>query len=220
MSACTASSLPEAGDLRGLREVVREGRHERGHGASSRVESVAAPRRFAYYERLAPREKAIYRRSDAISALVLPDVGALAPLVVDLELALSTSKRTRVAAATRAFAQALLDQVGAPPVRIHVREVRPQFDGGELHGLYTFATDDTGPKLEVWMRTAAQAKTVKFKTFLRTLLHELLHHVDVTLLELEESFHTEGFFRRESSLVRQLLGVPPKAPRPVQGSLF
>jgi hypothetical protein len=67
---------------------------------------------------------------------------------------------------------------------------------------------------------------VRFRTFLRTLLHEVMHHLDVTLLGLEDSFHTPGFFRRESSLVRQLVARPrPKAtkalaPKPVQLALF
>jgi hypothetical protein len=60
------------------------------------------------------------------------------------------------------------------------------------------------------MRTAAHGKIVSFRTFLRTLLHELVHHLDVTVFGLDDSFHTEGFFRRESSLVRQLL--PPRTP--------
>ena len=46
---------------------------------------------------------------------------------------------------------------------------------------------------------------VAFRTFLRTLLHELGHHLDYEYLRLAESFHTEGFFRRESSLFRQLV---------------
>jgi hypothetical protein len=54
------------------------------------------------------------------------------------------------------------------------------------------------------MRTAKQQRVVAFRTFLRTLLHEMCHHIDYTLYGLAESFHTEGFFRRESSLVRQL----------------
>jgi hypothetical protein len=102
--------------------------------------------------------------------------------------------------------------------------VRPQTDGGELHGLYTFADGEKAPKLEVWMRTAAQAKTVKFRTYLRTFLHEIVHHLDMTILELDDSFHTDGFFRRESSLVRQLLGAPEKKAAPekkkLQLSLF
>jgi hypothetical protein len=41
---------------------------------------------------------------------------------------------------------------------------------------------------------------VAFRTFLRTLLHEVCHHLDYTYLRLPDSFHTQGFFQRESSL--------------------
>jgi hypothetical protein len=184
---------------------------------------VARARRFSYYDRLTAAQKATYRKSDSVPVIPIPDPPALAHLVVDLEIALGSAKRVRVAAAATALSDALLTRLGAPKVKIHVREVRPQIEGGELHGLYTFATEKKAPKLEVWMRTAAHAKTVKFRTFLRTLLHEIVHHLDVTLLELDDSFHTDGFFRRESSLVRQLLGTPPKsapAPKKEQLTLF
>jgi hypothetical protein len=57
------------------------------------------------------------------------------------------------------------------------------------------------------MRTAQHKRTVAFRTFLRTLLHELCHHLDYELLKLEDSFHTEGFFKRESSLFKQLVAA-------------
>jgi hypothetical protein len=41
----------------------------------------------------------------------------------------------------------------------------------------------------------------------------MCHHLDYTYLEMPESFHTEGFFKRESSLFHQL--VPKEAePQP------
>ena len=43
------------------------------------------------------------------------------------------------------------------------------------------------------------AQVVAFRTFLRTLIHELCHHLDYELFLLEETFHTEGFYKRESS---------------------
>jgi len=46
---------------------------------------------------------------------------------------------------------------------------------------------------------------VAFRTFLRTLLHEVGHHVDYTLLRLGDSFHTQGFYARESHLFHQLV---------------
>jgi hypothetical protein len=60
--------------------------------------------------------------------------------------------------------------------------------------------------ITVWMRTAAKKRVVAFKTFLRTVLHEMCHHLDYELYGLEESFHTEGFFKRESSLFHQITG--------------
>jgi hypothetical protein len=88
-------------------------------------------------------------------------------------------------------------------VRVEVLAVRPHKPTEELHGLYTWEQGKT-PRVQVWMRTAKQQRVVAFRTFLRTLLHEMCHHIDYTLYGLAESFHTEGFFRRESSLVRQL----------------
>ncbi|MDF2691895.1 MAG: hypothetical protein K0S65_278 [Labilithrix sp.] len=165
---------------------------------------MAEPTRFSYYDRLSAKEKATYRKSDAVGQLAVPDAPALHPLVRTLDQALTTGKRTQVATACTRLAAALMTQLGVVGPKIHVREVRPQQDDGELHGLYTFAQDGKPPKLEVWMRTAAHGKVVRFRTFLRTFVHELAHHLDVTLLGLEDSFHTEGFFRRESSLMRQL----------------
>lgn len=89
------------------------------------------------------------------------------------------------------------------PARIEVLAARPRSDWGELHGLYT-PDPARPPRIQLWMRTAQHKRVVAFRTFLRTLLHELGHHLDYEHLRLAESFHTEGFFRRESSLFKQL----------------
>jgi hypothetical protein len=182
--------------------------------------------KFGYYNRLGEKQKATYRKSDAIDAVKVPDAGALEPLVGQLEAALSSGKRLATAKAASALVLELCRQLAVPAVRVTVRAVRPEIEGGELHGLYTFAEKGTAPTIEVWMKTAAHERVVRFRTFLRTLLHELVHHLDVTLLGLQDSFHTEGFFRRESSLVRQLVARPQskpakaKTPKPRQLALF
>jgi hypothetical protein len=94
--------------------------------------------------------------------------------------------------------------LGLPPVRVEVLAARPHARWGELHGLYT-AERGRMPKIQLWMRTAKQKRVVAFRTYLRTLLHEVGHHVDYTGLQLAESYHTEGFYKRESSLFHQLL---------------
>jgi hypothetical protein len=183
--------------------------------------------KFGYYSRLSAKQKATYRKSDELDAVAVPDVVALVPLVGELEAALSSGKRLATAKAASSLVLALCRQLGVPAVSVTVRTVRPEIRGGELHGLYTFAKGTT-PTIEVWMKTVAHERVVRFRTFLRTLLHEVMHHLDVTLLGLDDSFHTEGFFRRESSLMRQLLPRPPAkkksaklpTPRPVQLALF
>ena len=63
------------------------------------------------------------------------------------------------------------------------------------------------------MRTAQKRKVVAFRSFLRTLLHEICHHLDYEYLKLEDSFHTEGFYKRESSLFHQLVDSSGKKRR-------
>jgi hypothetical protein len=162
---------------------------------------------FPYYDRLSPREKEIYRRSDAITSVRLIRPEALWPFVGALRESLSADRRPHVEAASRFLTAGLLEMLKVRPVNLVVLAVRPTLRNAELHGLYT--RDLRGvPKIEVWMRTAQQRRVVAFKTFLRTLLHELMHHLDYELLKLPDSYHTGGFFKRESSLFHQLVPTP------------
>lgn len=169
--------------------------------------------RFGYYKRLTAKQKATYRKSDEVTAVAIPDLAALATCVEQLEAALTSGKRLATTKASSALALAFCQQLGVPPVLVRVRLARPEIRGGELHGLYTFAEGKKAPTIEVWMKTAAHRRTVKFRTFTRTLVHELMHHLDVAWLKLDDSFHTQGFYARESSVMRQLLPKVSKAPK-------
>jgi uncharacterized damage-inducible protein DinB len=159
---------------------------------------------FGYYARLSRAQQAIYRKSDGITEIPLPRPELLHTLVEDLASALASESRERTQVATERLIQGLARELGLPPVRVEVLAARPHARWGELHGLYT-AEEGRLPKIQVWMRTAKQRRVVAFRTYLRTLLHELGHHIDYRLLRLRDSFHTEGFYKRESSLVHQLL---------------
>ena len=67
------------------------------------------------------------------------------------------------------------------------------------------------------MRTAQRRQVVRFRTFFRTLLHELCHHLDYELFRWPDSFHTEGFYQRETSLLKQLLPPEPLATGSAEG---
>ena len=161
--------------------------------------------RYAYYANLKPRQKATYRRSDETIRLPLPNRPAFAPLVESIRSALEAQDRARVERSVRALADSVAAAFEVRPVRIKVLSRRPSTTESELHGLYEPADRRAQAVIRVWMRTAQHKRVVAFRTFLRTLIHELCHHLDYELLKLDDSFHTEGFFKRESSLFKQLM---------------
>ncbi|MGE0355293.1 MAG: hypothetical protein AB7P08_00120 [Burkholderiales bacterium] len=164
---------------------------------------------FAYYDRLSPARQRIYRKSDAIRRVGLPRPDSLVALARAVEPALATGDPRVAQAACQALVDALNAQLATPPVRARVLARRPSDAGGELHGLYEPEEDGRPARASVWMRTAARDDVVRFRTFLRTLVHEMCHHFDYELYGLAETFHTEGFYARESALVREILGEPP-----------
>ena len=164
---------------------------------------------FAYYQRLTRAQQRVYRQSDEIASIPLPAAHELRELVETLSDALARENRPATEATADRLLSLITTALGVPPLRVQVLAVRPSESWGELHGLYTPGENGRPSRVIVWMRTAQRRQVVKFRTFLRTLLHELCHHLDYELLRLADSFHTEGFYKRESSLLRQLL---PEAP--------
>jgi hypothetical protein len=165
---------------------------------------------FGYYARLTRAQQKVYRDSDSITELRLPHPAELHPQVGALEAALGSEGRPATQAATERLIHGLTDALGIPRVTVEVLAARPHAQWGELHGLYTVAAGRR-PKIQLWMRTAKQKRVVAFRTFLRTVLHEVGHHIDYALLRLPDSFHTEGFYKRESSLFYQLVPAARKA---------
>jgi len=159
---------------------------------------------FAYYARLTRAQQAIYRKSDAATEIRLPRPETLHPRVAALEAALASEDRAATQRASALLIAGLCEAMDLPPVRVEVLAARPSARWGELHGLYTNARGKP-ITIQLWMRTAKQKRVVAFRTYLRTLLHEVGHHVDYTGLRLADSFHTEGFYKRESSLFYQLV---------------
>lgn len=165
---------------------------------------------FAYYNRLTAERKRIYRASDVIEALAIPAGMRAGALIARLEQALAQERQAQV----RIICQTLLDELAqgfkVPPLRVSVLATRPSNATSELHGLYE-PEDGKTARISVWMRTAQRKQVVAFKTFLRTLIHELCHHLDYELFQFPETFHTEGFYKRESSLVNALLAQAAEA---------
>jgi hypothetical protein len=164
-----------------------------------------------YFYRLSSGLQSCYLKSESIERFegFAPSAAAAARLQ-ELMYALDRGALRPVQESAAALMSELCRAFGVPSIRVVVRGVRPHNARGELHGLFSMTKP---PAIMLWMRTAKRHDIVKPKTFVRTLLHELCHYLDYSLLKLEDSFHTMGFFKRESFLVRSLAGVSGSALR-------
>jgi hypothetical protein len=179
----------------------------RNHRASQPRSRTIAPRGGSagdgsalpgFFYRLAPRDQKVYLRSDAIDAFDLmigPNALALAETLV---AALEGGSLAGTGRAAQALVGEICRLLGVRVVPIEVKGVRPRNARGELHGIFY----PDAPRIVLWTRTAQRHDVVKPKTFLRTLMHELAHYFDYALFRLGNSYHTRGFFKRESFLVR------------------
>lgn len=159
----------------------------------------------AWYARLPPALRRVAEASDRVPTLPLRPAAALREAVGALPAALAAGRAAPVRAVAQTIADGVCAALRVPPVVVRVELRRPPLRGGELQGLYQPASGRGGRDVvTVWMLTAKRGQVVAFRTFLRTLLHELCHHLDYAYLRLRDSLHTRGFYQRESSLFHAL----------------
>lgn len=156
-----------------------------------------------FRRRLTRSQQRVYDRSNDTSAIALRPTPRLQRAVQLLPETLKAADAGRVQAVAQAIADEICSVLRVAGVVVQVNGARPADQRGELHGLYTY-TPGSRPTIKLWMLTAKRGQVVAFKTFLRTLLHEICHHLDYALLKLGSSFHTDGFYKRESSLFHQI----------------
>jgi hypothetical protein len=159
---------------------------------------------FPYYDNLSATQKRIYRKSDAIKSIPVKNPSGIHPVTIKLKKSLEDNKRRDVAKHTSEICRLVCEGLRTEILTVKISSKRPSSSTRELHGLYEWADGET-PVLTIWMKTAAKGQVVAFKSFIRTILHELCHHLDYTYFNLDDSFHTEGFFKRESFLYKQIV---------------
>jgi hypothetical protein len=169
-----------------------------------------------FRHRLTKSQQKVYDQSNAFGSIpvrVSPRLArAVQLLPVPLDSDSDALRSRRVGKVAQVIVDELCSVLRVPTLPVSVLGKRPIRSGSEYHGLY----ESTGRshRISVWMYTAKRRQVVAPKTFLRTLLHEVCHHLDYTRLGLDDSFHTDGFFKRESSLVHQLMRAAEAHPSP------
>src|SRR5215469_1904503 len=157
----------------------------------------------AFFYRLPPHAQRCYLESDSITRYQFVPDAAAAKSVAGLTRVLAKGNPSDTEHAARAVAAEMCRLAGVPGLAVDVREVRPKNTRGELHGVF-YPSDPrkrTLPRIVLWMRTAER--------------RELVHYFDYSVLKLDNSFHTHGFFARESFLVRST--IAPQEPAETEG---
>ena len=161
---------------------------------------------FPYYDNLSAAKKRIYRKSDPIESIPVKSPGCIHPVTIKLKKSLEDNKRRDVAKHASEICRLVCEGLDTEALIVRISSRRPSSSAEELQGLYE-RTDGETSVLTVWMKTAAKGQVVAFKSFIRTVLHELCHHIDYTYFDLDDSLHTEGFFKREAFLYKQIVPI-------------
>jgi hypothetical protein len=121
--------------------------------------------------------------------------------------ALAARDPSLVMAASLAFVDALCDSAKVPRVPLRIIPQRKRSGRAGFHG-------GCGPKfITVYLRAARAGRFITFRTFVKTVCHEVCHHYDWKVLGLANSLHTKGFARRVDILCRHVLeSLEPAGP--------
>lgn len=147
-----------------------------------------------------------YRRSNSVRAYAIEHDGATLAALGRLLGAASAEERESHGAELVA---SLCAQMGGTAPRLLVLDApRPhQVRDGRLSYQRLGSYSPRTRTVRLHNRTARLGRVVAPRTFLETLLHELVHHWDFEHLGLARSLHTSGFYHRLGHLKRGLLAA-------------
>ena len=102
---------------------------------------------------------------------------------------------------------ALCDNAQIPRCKITVKDVAQQHTkrNGRLRGKTLAFYQVASEEIVLFNKTAIQKKVLAGKTFLRTLIHEFMHHYDKHFLKIR-SLHTAGFYKRVGEVYGRVSG--------------
>ncbi|MBI5367617.1 MAG: hypothetical protein HZA54_11310, partial [Planctomycetes bacterium] len=158
------------------------------------------PRRRAKRRGFNAAENREYARSNRTLEVPCRFDAATVAAAQRVAAALAADDRRALGPAVQATVDGLCRGAGAPEIPVKVAAKRLKRGRVEFHG---FCGRDGW--ITIYARTAVHNRPVAFKTFLRTLVHEAMHHFDWKVLGFDSSFHTGGFYARVRRLYSDLL---------------
>lgn len=159
------------------------------------------------YSELSSAEKSIFDVSERIGPIQFRNPARIARLFSEFERAHASHSYARLQKCTQRLVSAMCEDLGVPQVGVRVLDYIPRDAFGDLHGYYEPASEGKVAEIGLCTVRSITMRHVSCRRLLEFLIHELSHHLDLTLFELGDSFHTKGFRRRQRTLIRQITGT-------------
>ena len=144
-----------------------------------------------------------YARSNQIERLDYAPTGG----TLDAALALLEVHPALREQPSRELLDRLASELSVPRVALRFLNTpqKHRMKGGRLtYKEYAYYEYDAGGRITIYNVTAVRRQYLAARSYLDTLVHEFLHHLDYHLLGLEHTFHTRGFYSRLSDLMGKL----------------
>lgn len=147
-----------------------------------------------------------YARSNQIERIDY----APTPATLQITAALLNSHPALREAPSRELLDRLAVELSVPPVTLRFlnEPQKHRLSGGRLtYKEYAYYEPDG--RITIYNVTAVRRQYLAARSYLDTLVHEFLHHLDYHLLGLEHTFHTRGFYSRLADFMTKLM--PPRS---------
>jgi hypothetical protein len=159
-----------------------------------------------------PRKKDVVRQfeaSDAHKDIRVPTSLDLLPFARAVTRASEDESIPDLQRACLEFLRLVSDfyEVSTPTLRLLGPRPHRTHEGrlsSELFGDY----DLSDQSIRLWTRTPLMKKWTSSGVILSTICHELMHHLDVTLFDFKNTFHTVGFYERSHRLYLATIDHP------------
>jgi hypothetical protein len=144
-------------------------------------------------------KRSSYRKSQALEAPGFTLNAHCLETARTLHDAMNDHDELAISRASQQFVTALCKASRVPDKIVTVAGKRQQRGRGEIHGLC-----EMNGRITIYLYTAKRGLMVAFKTYLKTLIHEFMHHYDWKGLKIQ-SMHTAGFYKRVNHVYKHVL---------------
>ena len=150
-----------------------------------------------------------FETSDALKDIRVPTSLDLLPFAQALTRASETESTSELETACQEFLNFVSEfyEVSTPTLCLLGPRPHKTYEGrlsSELFGDYNLSDQS----IRLWTRTPMMKKWASPRTLLSTICHELMHHLDVKLLEFQNTYHTVGFYERSHRLYLAAIDHP------------